>query len=147
MKNRDQRKERLKGATILAVICFIYSFLQAYAGIQTKLSAMFPSRVTLSPIFFYVIALYIACGVGLLKLETWARYLFIFLSSYKFVEFLPVVKGYSLLIISPAGFGFFQKAYNCFGALSLVLMKVAVPIVFIYYLTRPEVTRRFSSKS
>jgi len=136
--------EPFKGIRIVAVICFLESVMQIIGTLVIMHRAI--SKPKPAPILYFVIALYIACGVGLLKLKNWALYFTILLLSYKFIEFLPVAHSYILAMMNPYGYNLFGKIFSTIQTGIILLMATMIPILCIVYLARSEVREQFKWK-
>ncbi|HEV2490569.1 MAG TPA: hypothetical protein VGT03_12240 [Candidatus Acidoferrales bacterium] len=139
---------RPTGVTILAVLSFICSALLLSAAVGTLLmgtvglAAMSGKGAALGDplamlgafagvMFLVLAALYIACGVGLLKLANWARMLTVVLVALGLLfALMGVFKAMMPLMI---------------GALIWQLIVIAIDVWILMYLFKPHVKQAFGA--
>ena len=134
-------EKRSQGVLALAVICIFEIGINYLGVLAIKRHAQHAIR--LSPAFYYAIILYIACAIGLVKYKIWARYLFIFLFSYKFFEVMPAVFRYIAVAIHPVSETAAGKIVTSLGSLLGIAIFSILPVICIWYLTLPRVKEQF----
>lgn len=145
---------RPTGVTVLAILAFIGTALMVLVAIMAFLGGAFIGTIVGSAAhqagagaagagfgavigaaigvgFLIGAALYAACGYGLWNLKEWGRMLTIILSA------IGVVFGALSLLLSMAHFHIF--------AMFFTLVRVAIGVIIIWYLSQPQVKAAFAT--
>lgn len=132
-----------KGLGVVAIICFLESITSMIFGWMVMRYTSHLSKAHLPPIFYFIMILYIICGIGILRLKIWVLYFTIFMFIYQFVNFLPNIGIYTIGMANPAGYNLIHKIFNGSGSGIILLMNTLIPIICIFYLARHNVRKRF----
>lgn len=151
-------KKRSVGVTVIGIVMLLYSLLvlilfalRSPFYLRSCISNFFRPAIILLLVRKLMLLLYFIAGIGILRVKSWGRYLALFVSIllllFAIGDFLPATIS---IIKNPEG----ACDVGWCGIVGILLLFVIsaislffVPVLCLFYLTRPKVKERFRENS